>query len=275
MGARIAHRLLNAGNDLVVWNRDATKTEPLVDEGAGVAATPAEAARHAEVVITMVTDPAALAAVTEGPNGVAAGAGEGTTVVQMSTVAPPATARLASALPAGSQLLDAPVLGSRSEAETGTLTIFAGGPQELVDRLAPVLTALGTVLHVGPLGAGTSAKLVANTTLVGVIGVLGEALALAEGLGLSGESAFDVLGVTPLAAQAKRRRAAFESGSYPPRFTLSLALKDADLILEAAAASKLDLRLVEAARSWLAEADEAGAGDHDYSAVLGRIAPGS
>jgi 3-hydroxyisobutyrate dehydrogenase/2-hydroxy-3-oxopropionate reductase len=275
MGARIARRLLDAGHDLVVWNRDPAKAEPLVDHGAGVAATPAETARHADVVITMVTGPAALAEVTEGPDGVAAGADDGTTVVQMSTVGPAAAARLASVLPSGSHLLDAPVLGSRSEAETGTLTIFAGGPQELVERLTPLLSTLGSVLNVGPLGAGTSAKLVANTTLVGVIGLLGEALALAEALGLPRESAFEVLGATPLAAQAKRRRAAFESGSYPPRFTLSLARKDADLILEAAAASELDLRLVEAARSWLAEADEAGAGDQDYSAVLGRIAPGS
>ena len=275
MGARIARRLLDGGHDLVVWNRNAAKAEALADHGAGVAAAPSEAARQAEVVITMVTGPAALAEVTEGPNGVTAGAGEGTTVVQMSTVGPPATERLASVLPAGSQLLDAPVLGSRSEAEAGKLTIFAGGPQELVERLTPLLSALGSVLHVGPLGAGTAAKLVANTTLVGAIGVLGEALALADGLGLSRESAFEVLAATPLAAQAERRRPAVESGDYPPRFTLSLARKDADLIHEAAAASKLDLRLVDAVRSWLVDADDAGAGDQDYSALLARIARGS
>jgi 3-hydroxyisobutyrate dehydrogenase-like beta-hydroxyacid dehydrogenase len=272
MGSRIAGRLLEAGHQVVVWNRDAARAEPLSRRGAVAAVTPAEAAGRAEAVITMVTDPAALAEVTERSEGVAAGAGAGTTVIQMSTVSPAATERLSAALPEGVRLLDAPVLGSRSEAEAGTLNIFAGGPKELVERWTPVLSTLGSVLHVGPVGAGTTAKLVANTTLVGIIGVLGEALALAEGLGLERGAAFDVLGVTALASQAERRREAFESGDYPPRFTLSLARKDADLILEAAAASGLDLRLVEAARSWLAEADEAGAGAQDYSAVLARIA---
>lgn len=272
MGERIARRLLDAGHELVVWNRTAARAEPLLEVGAVAAASPAEAARQAEVVITMVADPAALSEVTEGPAGIAAGAKEGTTLVQMSTVGPPAISRLADLLPPGVGLLDVPVLGSRSEAETGTLKIFAGGPPELVERWTPLLSALGTVLHVGPLGAGTAAKLVANTTLVGVIAVLGEALALAEGLGLGREAAFEVLAATPLADQAERRRQAFESGDYPPRFALSLAHKDTDLILEAAAAAGADLRAVEAARSWLADAKEAGLGDQDYSAVLARIA---
>ena len=191
MGERIARRLLDAGHELGVWNRTAARAEPLTKRGAVAAASPAEAANRAEVVITMVTDPAALSEVTEAPHGVAAGATAGTTVVQMSTVGPEALRRLASVLPPEAHLLDAPVLGSRSEAESGTLKIFAGGPPELLERWTPLLSELGSVLHVGPLGAGTAAKLVANTTLVGVIGVLGEALALANGLGLSHESAFE------------------------------------------------------------------------------------
>ena len=96
--------------------------------------------------------------------------------------------------------------------------------------------------------------------------MLGEALAAADALGLERETAFEVLGVTPLAEQAKRRRAAFESADYPPRFALRLARKDADLVL---AASGRELKLTRAAREWLAEAEEAGAAD--YSAVLARI----
>jgi 3-hydroxyisobutyrate dehydrogenase-like beta-hydroxyacid dehydrogenase len=275
MGERIARRLLDAGHELVVWNRTVARTEPLAELGAAVAASPADAASRAEAVITMVADPAALSDVTEGPEAVAAGATERATVVQMSTVGLAAIARLESVLPRGVGLVDAPVLGSRSEAEAGTLEIYASGPPELVDRWTPLLSQLGTLHRVGLLGAGQAAKLVANTTLVGVIGVLGEALAVADGLGLSRETAFEVLGTTPLASQAERRRAAFESGDYPPRFTLSLARKDADLILEAAAASNIDLRLVEAARAWLAEAEEGGRGGEDYSAVLARIAPAS
>jgi 3-hydroxyisobutyrate dehydrogenase-like beta-hydroxyacid dehydrogenase len=274
MGERIARRLLDAGHELVVWNRKAARAEPLAELGATVAATPAESTRRAEATVTMVTDPAALAEVTEGPEGVAAGTTERTTVIQMSTVGPPATTRLESVLPTGTGLLDAPVLGSRSEAEGGTLQIYASGPPDLVERWTPLLSELGTVHNVGPLRAGQAAKLVANTTLVGVIGVLGEALAVADGLGLSREAAFDVLGTTALASQAERRRADFESGDYPPRFTLSLARKDADLILAAAAASNIELPVVEAARAWLAQAEEAGHGEEDYSAVLARIAPG-
>lgn len=271
MGSRIARRLLEAGHDLRVWNRTAEKAAPLVEAGAVAAATPAEAAARAEVVLTMVADPAALRDVTEGAEGVAAGMGEGATVIEMSTVGPDAVRRLGSVLGGRAGLLDAPVLGSRSEAEAGTLTVFVGGPEELVARWTPLLSVLGSPLHVGPLGSGAAAKLVANTTLVGTIGVLGEALSLAEGLGLPREKAFEVLAATPLAAQAERRREPVESGEYPPRFALYLARKDAELVASAAREAGVDLRLTEAARSWLADAEEAGLGDRDYSAVLARI----
>jgi len=259
MGSRLARRLLDAGHELTVWNRTPAKADEL---GAPVAANSAEAAARSEVVITMVTDPPALQAVTEGPDGVAAGADEETTVIEMSTVGPAAIERLAQAL--RGSLLDAPVLGSLSEAEAGTLSIFVGGEPELFERWRDLLAVLGTPLHVGSSGSGAAAKLAANTTLFGAIGVLGEALALAQALGLSRENAFEVLAATPMAAQAERRRPALESGEFPPRFPLRLARKDADLIAE----QGLDLRLAEAARSWLAEA---GDGDQDYSAVLNRI----
>lgn len=271
MGARIARRLLDAGNELVVWNRTAERAADLVALGAAHAATPAAAARQVEVVLTMVSDPAALEAVTEGGDGIAAGVQESTTLIQMSTVSPAAIARLESNLPAGTALLDAPVLGSLAEAESGSLVIFAGGPTPLVERWKPLLSALGSVEHVGPLGAGTAGKLVANSTLFGVVGVLGEALALADGLGLSREKAFDVLAATPLAAQAARRRPAIESREYPTRFALGLAFKDAGLIAEAAAAAGLDLGLIGASRVWLADAAAAGWSERDYSAVVAWI----
>jgi 3-hydroxyisobutyrate dehydrogenase-like beta-hydroxyacid dehydrogenase len=257
MGSRIARRLLHAGHELTVWNRTTAKAEAL---GVPVAASPRDAAARVEAVITMVADPEALRAVTEGPDGVAAGA-EGTTVIEMSTVGPAAIVRLAEHVPG---LLDAPVLGSLSEAEEGRLSIFAGGEEAFFERWRVLLEALGTPLYVGPQGSGAAAKLVANTTLFGSIGVIGEAVALADALGLVREKAFEVLATTPLAAQAERRRPALESGDYPPRFPLRLARKDADLIAELG----LDLRLLEAARSWLAETE---GDDRDYSAVLERI----
>lgn len=268
MGGRIARRLLGGGHEVVVWNRTAAKAAQLVEFGAIPAASPAEAARRADAVITIVSNPSALHAVTEGPAGVAAGTAPSATVIEMSTVGPAAVARLASLLPREVGLIDAPVLGSVSEAESGSLRIFVGGPASLVDRWTPLLSTLGSPLHVGPLGAGAAAKLVANLTLFGTLGVLGETLALAQGLGLSPDTAFEILAATPLAAQAERRRRSIETGDYPPRFSLSLAHKDADLI---AGASGIDLRLATAARAWLADADDAGLGDLDYSAVLARI----
>jgi len=269
MGGRIARRLLAAGHEVSVWNRTAEKMTPLVELGAIAATTPSDAAGRAEVVVTMFADPEALQTVTEGERGIAAGLASSATLIEMSTVGPAAISRLASLLPPKVGLLDAPVLGSIDEAASGTLAIFVGGPEALVERWTPLLSVLGTPIHVGPLGAGAAAKLVANSTLFGVLGVLGEALALADGLGLSRETAFTVLANTPLAAQADRRRRAIETGEYPRRFSLSLARKDAELITEAAAAAGLELSLAEVQRRRFSEAERAGWGEGDYSAVIG------
>ncbi len=271
MGGRMAARLLDAGHELSVWNRSPEKTAALVEGGASLAETPADAARRSDVVLTMVADPAALVAVSEGPSGIASRARPGTTVVEMSTVGPAAIERLAGALPDGVDLLDAPVLGSLGEVEAGALTIFAGGPPGAFERCRPLFECLGTAIHMGALGAGAAAKLVANSTLFGALGVLGEAISLADGLGLERDKTFEVLAVTPIGAQAERRRPSLESGDFPRRFALSLALKDAELVTGAAEAAGRDLRLARAARSWLADAEAAGWGERDYSTVLERI----
>ncbi len=271
MGGRIARRLLAAGHDVAVWNRTPERMSELVELGAAPAGSPADAARRADAVITMVSDPAALRAVTEGPDGVVAGARASGTVIEMSTVGPAAVSQLADALRGGAGLLDAPVLGSLAETESGSLKIFVGGPDSLVERWTPLLSSLGSPIHVGALGAGAAAKLVANGTLFGTLALLGEALALADRLGLSRDAAYDVLAVTPIAAQAERRRDSIEAGEYPVRFSLSLACKDAALMAEAAAVSGTELRLAAAARSWLADAETAGWGDRDYAAVVAHI----
>jgi 3-hydroxyisobutyrate dehydrogenase-like beta-hydroxyacid dehydrogenase len=271
MGSRIARRLLDAGNELVVWNRTPDKASDIVAAGAALAESPAAAAGESEIVITMVANPDALRDVTEGPDGIASRIGKSATLIEMSTVGPDAIARLASVLIDGAGLLDAPVLGSRSEAEHGSLHVFVGGPDELFGQWQPLLSQLGTPIRVGPLGSGAAAKLVANSTLFATIGALGEALALADALGLSRDAAFEVLSRSPLGEQAKRRREAFETGEYPPRFPLSLAHKDADLVSAAADEFRIELRLSEAARSWLADADAASWGDRDYGSLLAWI----
>ncbi|HEX2295396.1 MAG TPA: NAD(P)-dependent oxidoreductase [Actinomycetota bacterium] len=271
MGGRVARRLLGAGHDVVVWNRTPSKAEALASEGAAVAATPSEAAGSADAVLTMVADPSALEAVTGGPDGIAAGARPGALVAEMSTVGPPAIRRLRAALPDEVELVDAPVLGSLSEVEGGALRIFVGGTPEAYERVRSLFEPLGSPLHAGPLGAGAAAKLVANSTLFGSLGVLGEAVALADALGLDRATTFEVLAGTPVAAQAERRRGALESGEFPLRFALSLALKDAGLVVEAAYEAGADLRLGAAARSWLADAVAAGLGESDYSRLLEHV----
>ena len=276
MGGRMARRLADAGHDLTVWNRTPGPADVLAAAGARVATTPAEAVRDADVVLLMLSDPAALTEVTEGTVGVAAGIRAGvraaTTVVDLSTVGPAAGVRLAAVLPRDVTLLDAPVLGSLAEADAGTLTLLVGGPADAVDRVRPLLSSLGEPLHLGPAGSGAAAKLVANSVLLGTVGVLGESLAIADGLGLPRAVTWQVLTHTPLARQVARRRAAVESGAFPARFALAMARKDADLIAAAADTATVDVRIARAARSWLADAESAGLGGADHTAVLQHIA---
>jgi 3-hydroxyisobutyrate dehydrogenase/2-hydroxy-3-oxopropionate reductase len=275
MGSRIALRLLDAGHEVVVWNRSPDRLAPVLARGIASVSTPREAAVHSRALITMLADPHALRAVSEGPDGIASGAHADLVVIEMSTVGPPAVRQLASLLGPDVRLVDAPVLGSVDEAESGTLLIFAGGPGEVVDEVEPLLAILGKVVRVGPLGAGAAAKLVANAALLGTLAVLGEALALADGLELSHEAAATVLGSTPLAEQAQRRLPLIEAGDYPRRFRLSLARKDADLILDSAAAAAVDAPALVAAQGWLAAAETEGRGDADYTAALATVLRGA
>lgn len=271
MGGRIARRLRETGHELVVWNRTVEKADELVADGARRASNPAEVARDAEAVITMLADADALRDVVEGPEGIAAGAEGSTTVLETSTVGPSAIAWLRSALPSEVGLLDTPVQGSLGEAESGTLKLWVGGPDDLVERWLPLLSTLGEPVHVGELGKGAATKLVTNATLVGTMTLLGETLALADALGVPRDIAFDALAATPLAAQAERRREPLSTGEFPRRFDLSLAAKDAQLVVDAARAAGVEARVLEAASAWFAAAERAGLGDHDYSEVLRTI----
>lgn len=270
MGGRIARRLLEAGHEVSAWNRSPQKAEALVEAGARPASSPAEVAERVDVVLTMLADPDALMEVVTGSQGLAS-AGGSFTLVEMSTVGPDAIQQVVEALPDDVEVLDAPVLGSLSEVEAGSLQIFVGGSKELFERWSPLLSELGSPLHVGGLGAGAAAKLVVNSTLLGVLGVLGEALALARGQGLTEETALRVLESSPLGAQVERRRPAIESGDYPLRFRLALARKDAQLVVDTADSAGVDARLAAAVLAWLTDADESGWGDRDYSSILEHI----
>ncbi|MFJ8448853.1 NAD(P)-dependent oxidoreductase [[Kitasatospora] papulosa] len=269
MGRAVVARLLLAGHEVLVWNRDASAGERLPDGKAIAVQTPAEAARRAEAAILVVTDEAAVKEVVSGPDGIAAGAKSSPVVlIQMSTVAPHTLDWVADALPDGSAVLDAPVMAGPGKLAAGKGTVYVGGSDQLIRRWTPLLQDIGHVSHVGELGSAAAAKLVANSALFGIVALLGESIALAEGLGLDRRTAFDVLASTPLAAQAERRRASLETDTFPTRFSLRLAAKDAGLIHEAAADHDVELRLGAATRSWITEARAAGHSDEDYTVIL-------
>jgi 3-hydroxyisobutyrate dehydrogenase-like beta-hydroxyacid dehydrogenase len=135
-----------------------------------------------------------------------------------------------------------------------------------------MLEGLGTVHHLGGFGAGSAAKLVANATLINTLAAVGESLSLGRRLGLADDAVFDLLALTPLAAQAGRRRESVLHDEWPVRFELGLAGKDANLVAEAAEEIGADLRVASAAGSWFHEAAAAGLSSADYSRVLAHIA---
>jgi 3-hydroxyisobutyrate dehydrogenase-like beta-hydroxyacid dehydrogenase len=274
MGEPMAGRLLEAGHELTVWNRTASRAEPLTERGAAAAKTPAAAAAGAEVAVTMVTGPEALEDVLFGADGLADGLGAGATLIEMSTVGPEPILRAAERLPTGVTMLDAPVLGSVPAVLEGSLKVLAGGEAETFERWRPLLETFGSVTHVGPLGAGASMKLVANSALGAAVVGLGEALALADALGVDRSVALDILSGGALGFAVGRTRASIESGDYPARFKLSLAAKDLRLVERAGADHGLELRLAAAARSWYEDAESAGRGDQDYPAVIPHIREG-
>jgi 3-hydroxyisobutyrate dehydrogenase-like beta-hydroxyacid dehydrogenase len=271
MGGPMAARLVDAGHDVVVWNRTREKVEPLERRGARAADLPAQAADGAEAAITMLTGPAALESVVLGEAGLAHGLGPGTTLIDMSTVGPDAVHGVAALLPDEVSMIDAPSLGTVPQAESGTLQVFAGGREDVVARWRPVLETLGTVRHIGPQGAGAAMKLVANSTLGALMSALGEALALADALGLEQDTVLDVLADSPIGVTVNRKRPLIESGSYPPTFKLSLARKDLDLVHDAAEGAGRDLPVARASRAWLGAAEAAGSGGLDYGAVVAHI----
>lgn len=272
MGSAMASRLLEAGHDLTVWNRSPAKAEPLRSAGATVAGTPAEAVAGTEAVFTMLADPAALQEVVFGSQGLVAQLGPETALIDCSTVGPDPIRTVAERLGEEVAVIDAPVLGSVPQVRQGTLKVFAGGSPGAVERFRPVLEVFGTVFPFGPVGSGQAMKLVANSTLAGLMTTLGEGVALAQGLGLDLHQVFDILVNSPIGVTATGKRPLIESGTYPPNFKLALALKDLDLIADAANRAGLELLIAEASRFWYAQALAAGLGDLDYSAVVAAIA---
>ncbi|WP_405579315.1 NAD(P)-dependent oxidoreductase [Streptomyces sp. NBC_01190] len=198
MGAPMARRLLDAGCPLTVWNRTSAAAQPFAAAGAAIGSSAAEAVREADVVFTMLADPAAVAEVGAA---MAPALRPGTIVVDTSSIGPDAARAAAERLPAGVAYVDAPVMGSVDKAAAGELLVLAGGDLEPV---AELLAHFGTVRACGPVGSGAALKAVLINAVIGGVVLTAEALALGKSLGLPDDLVRDGLAASPLAGLLQR-----------------------------------------------------------------------
>jgi 3-hydroxyisobutyrate dehydrogenase len=218
MGGPMARRVAAAGYPLTVWNRSAGRAEGFEE----VADSPADAVRDADVVVTMLADPAAVREVV---SSFASTLKPGAVLVEASTIGPDAVREVAELLPDGVTLVDAPVMGSVDRAASGELSLFVGGD---ADGVMPLLEVFGSVNRTGAVGTGAALKLVMINAVVNGVALIGEALALADALGLPEEQVRRSLAASPVAGIAGR---AFAEGAY---FPVRLAAKDVALAADAA-----------------------------------------
>lgn len=271
MGAGMAANLLKAGFSLTVFNRTPAKAQPLIDAGARLASTPAEAAKNASVVISMLADDAASREVWLGEDGALAAAKKGDILIESSTVSPAWIAELAKlAGQHGVDFLDAPVTGSRMQAEAGQLSFLVGGKDMALEAATPVLRAMSKeIVHLGPVGSGAKMKLI-NNFLCGVqVASLAEGLAWIERSGLDRDKALSVLKTgapgSPLLSAISARMV---SQNYSVNFLLKLMTKDLFYAQNEAELSNVDLKTAEIARTIFETAIMQGFGDKDMASII-------
>jgi 3-hydroxyisobutyrate dehydrogenase-like beta-hydroxyacid dehydrogenase len=270
MGSRIAGRLLDAGHHVYGTNRTAAKAQPLIERGLIWLDTPREVTAAAEIVFSMVTDDAALDAIAAGPDGLLAGLEPGTVYVDMSTVSPRASRRLAEGVRGrDAQMLDAPVSGSIPQAEAGTLAIMVGGDGQAYAAVEPLLRELGqTVTHIGPNGHGLVLKLAINISLAVQTLAFSEGLLLAERAGVDPELAAEVMGSSSIGSPMLKARIPLLL-HLPEHawFDVELMQKDIQLAREAANELAIPLPSAAVADEMLTKARELGYAHRDLAAL--------
>ena len=274
MGEPMALNILKAGHDLVVNNRTKNKEELLAAHGAKRAITPQEAAREAEVIVTCLSDTPDVEQVVLGDNGIIHGAQAGSVVVDMSTISPEATCRMAEALSKkGIKMVDAPVSGGSEGAIHGTLAIMVGGDSLDVAKVLPVRKSMGTTItHVGPIGAGQITKSINQIIIAGVYVGVAEGMALGLKAGLDMEKVVQAISQGAAGSWVLSNRARnMINNTYPLGFRVRLHQKDLGIALETA--RKLGVMLpVAAVVDQIETAVIAnGYGDEDVSAVARSI----
>ncbi len=237
MGRGMARNLLEAGFPVRVWNRTRERMQPLVDAGAHPSGSPAELARDCDIVFTCVSDTPDVEEVVLGPDGIAEGAAAGSLLVEMSTISPRVTRRIAERLEErGVAMLDAPVSGGSEGAEKGTLSIMVGGEADSLERAMLALRAMGRqVTHVGPIGTGQTVKLVNQIVVVVNMLAAAEGLLFAQAAGAEPARALEAItGGAAGSWMLENRGPQVLARDWSPGFTVDLQQKDLRLALEAA-----------------------------------------
>lgn len=271
MGGPMAMNVRRSGFALTVYNRTPEKSREVVAAGARWADTPQEVGAASDVVITMVSDDAALDEVLFGSDGVAKGLARGGIVLDMSTTSPAAMLTLGEKLAErGISLVDSPVFGSTEPAESGQLWAVVGADDRDLETVRPLLeTMCGSVFHMGGVGAGSVMKVSGNLIVTGMLALLGEGLTLAQAGGVRPAQMLEVLAAIDFSSPLYAGKGAqVVADDFAPRFPLRHALKDTRLALSVASLNHLDLRVISAVSASFAVAEESGYGSEDCIAVI-------
>ena len=271
MGMPMATNVLKAGCPLQVWNRTAGKAEPLRALGAKVGKSPAHVAAEVDVVITMVSQPADVEAVVLGPDGVLDGIKPGAVLIDMSTVSPATSRKLAGSMTTKqAEFLDAPVVGSKGPATDASLVVLVGGLPTTLERVRPILSALGkTIIHAGGVGAGSALKLATNLMLAHLAAGFAEGLLLVQRAGLDPKRYLEVLDAGPFRSPWYQTKGlGMMKRDFTPHFALKHMHKDVRLMKELADDVKVVLPITRAVQQLFAQSEQAGSAELDYSAIL-------
>jgi len=271
MGSRIAANLVDEGHRVVVTNRTAAAVSGLVAAGATSAASPRLAAAEADVVLVVVRDDDASRQVwTDHDHGVLAGLRPGAVGIECSTVSPRWVTELAGiAARAGADFLEAPIVGSRPQAEARALVHLLGGPQSVLDRVGPVLAVSAARLHrCGDVGAAATTKLVVNALLAIQVAAMAELLGVVERSGLDLTDTIQLLTELPVTSPAAARAAGvMHAGAFAPNFPVDLVAKDLRYLTRLAAEQGGEAPMVAAALGEFGRSRAAGHGQDDLTAI--------
>ena len=272
MGGRMALRWLKAGHEVIVWNRTPQKSEILNNKNAKVAISPKDAAHSADVVVSMVRDNDASYQVwlTEG-TGAIHGLNAGAIAIESSTLTPDWIRALSSRISeTGASFIEAPVLGTRPQAEAGQLIYLAGGDPSDIEKIKPLLAATsGTIHHIGDFGAATTMKLAVNTMYGVQVAIWAEMLALLDRQEIGSETAVEILNTLPTTSPAMQMAGKLMAAKkYDPMFLIELVEKDLSYALKLAEDLKIKAPTLEAVKSVYARAKAQGYGGDNIVGVV-------